>query len=72
VRADDLVRLHVPLKKVMPFVLLADHHPGAALDATDLAARLTPRPVQAGLFDEPQALPAAASETCEAAGNAWL
>jgi putative DNA modification/repair radical SAM protein len=31
VRADDLLRLHVPLKKVMPFVLLADHHPGAKL-----------------------------------------
>ena len=52
VRADDLVRLHVPLKKVMPFVLLPDHHPGAALDAAALAARLTPPPVQAGLFDD--------------------
>ena len=51
VRAVDLQRLHVPLKKVMPFVLLADHHPGASLDAMDLAARLTPQPVQAGLFD---------------------
>ena len=52
-RADDLQRLHVPLKKVLPFVLLADHQPGAALDALKLAARLTPAPVQAGLFDEP-------------------
>ena len=51
VRLDDLQRLHVSLKKVMPFVLLADHHPGAALDAMDLAARMTPAPVQAGLFD---------------------
>ena len=57
VRVDDLLRLHVPLKKVMPFVLLPDHHPGASLDAMDLAARLTPKasnalqPVQAGLFD---------------------
>ena len=51
VRADDLLRLHVPLKKVMPFVLLADHHPGATLDAMDLATRLTPAPVQAELFD---------------------
>jgi putative DNA modification/repair radical SAM protein len=52
-RADDLLRLHVPLKKVMPFVLLADHHPGATLDAADLAARLSPAPAQRSLFDEP-------------------
>jgi putative DNA modification/repair radical SAM protein len=52
IRADDLLRLHVPLKKVMPFVLLADHHPGATLDAAGLAARLRPAPVQQGLFDE--------------------
>jgi predicted DNA-binding helix-hairpin-helix protein len=59
-RADDLLRLHVPLKKVMPFVVLADHQPGASLDAVNLAARLSSGhgagPVQAGLFDEP-ALP---------------
>jgi putative DNA modification/repair radical SAM protein len=56
-RADDLLRLHVPLRKVMPFVLLADHQPGASLDAVNLAARLSSEhaatPVQAGLFDEP-------------------
>jgi putative DNA modification/repair radical SAM protein len=52
-RADDMLRLHVPLKKVMPFVLLADHHPGATLDAAQLAARLSPPPAQRGLFDEP-------------------
>ena len=52
IRADDLLRLHVPLKKVMPFVLLPDHHPGATLDAADLAARMSPAPVQQGLFDE--------------------
>ncbi len=57
-RADDLLRLHVPLKKVMPFVVLADHQPGASLDAVNLAARLSSSrvlqtsPVQAGLFDE--------------------
>ena len=55
VRADDLLRLHVPLKKVLPFVLLPDHHPGATLDAANLAARLLPAPVQASLFDEPDA-----------------
>ncbi len=59
-RADDLLRLHVPLKKVMPFVVLADHQPGASLDAVNLAARLSSGhasgPVQAGLFDEPSPL----------------
>ncbi len=49
-RSDDLARLHVPLKKVMPFVLTADHRTGRALDAGDLAARLRPAPVQASLF----------------------
>ena len=59
VRLDDLLRMHLPLKKVMPFVLLPDHHPGATLDAHSLAAQLSPPPVQAGLFDEPeQAVPA--------------
>ena len=52
-RADDLRRLHVPLKKVLPFVLLAGHHPGATLDAAQLAASLSPAPAQRGLFDEP-------------------
>ncbi len=52
-RADDLLRLHVPLKKVMPFVLLADHQPGRSLDAADLAVRLVQH--QPGLFDEAEA-----------------
>ena len=58
VRADDLLRLHVPLKKVMPFVLLPDHHPARSLDAADLAARLRTRPEQAGLFDDFDSAPA--------------
>jgi putative DNA modification/repair radical SAM protein len=45
-RAADLGRLHVPLAKVLPFVELADHRPGRALEAaTPLAAR------QPDLFD---------------------
>jgi len=61
-RADDLRRLQVPLKKVLPFVLLAGHHPGATLDAAQLAASLSPAPAQLGLFDEAArpAAPAAA------------
>jgi len=49
-RSDDLSRLHVPLRKVMPFVLLADHRPGRALDAADFAAQFRRAPVQASLF----------------------
>ncbi|MEJ8855555.1 putative DNA modification/repair radical SAM protein [Variovorax robiniae] len=49
-RCEDLKRLHVPMRKVMPFVLLADHRPGRALEASDLAARLKSAPVQASLF----------------------
>ncbi|GGX23489.1 putative DNA modification/repair radical SAM protein [Pigmentiphaga litoralis] len=50
-RMDDLLRLHVPLKKVMPFVSVIDHHPGNTLDAANLAQRLRPPPVQSSLFD---------------------
>lgn len=51
-RAADLLRLHLPLKKVMPFVLLPDHHPGGLLDGMGLGGQLRD-PVQPGLFDEP-------------------
>ena len=50
-RHADLTRLHVPLKKVLPFVEAADYRPGRALDAADLAARLAPPPAQRSLFD---------------------
>ena len=52
VRADDLLRLHVPLKKVLPFVLLPDHHPGVMLDSAGLAASLRRAPEQGLLFGE--------------------
>ncbi len=52
VRVDDLLRLHVPLKKVLPFVLLPDHHPGVTLDSAGLQARLRPDPQQGSLFVE--------------------
>jgi putative DNA modification/repair radical SAM protein len=38
VRAEDLQRLHVPTRKVLPFVLLADHKPAGAPDVRQLAA----------------------------------
>jgi putative DNA modification/repair radical SAM protein len=49
-RHADLLRLRVPLKKVLRFVEAADHRPGRVLDAADLAARLAPPPAQLPLF----------------------
>ena len=46
IRLGDLQRLHVPLKKVMPFVLLPDHQPGKTLDSAKLPAQLA-NPMQA-------------------------
>ena len=48
---DDLTRLNVPLKNVLPFVSVPGHRAGAQLDAAGLAARLRPAPAQRGLFD---------------------
>ena len=54
VRLDDLQRMHIPLKKVMPFVLLPNHQPGKTLDAVNLPAQLmqlaSPAPLQHALF----------------------
>ncbi len=53
-RVADLSTARVPLRKVLPFVVLADHSPGKSLDAADLARRFTrPAPaaqVQGDLF----------------------
>jgi putative DNA modification/repair radical SAM protein len=49
-RAADLERMHLPLAKLLPFVVVADHGPGRALDAADLARRLAPAPQQGSLF----------------------
>ncbi|MDQ2780357.1 MAG: putative DNA modification/repair radical SAM protein [Pseudomonadota bacterium] len=50
-RCEDLARLRVAMKKVLPFVELADHRPGRELEAAvaSLPARI---PQQAGLFDD--------------------
>jgi predicted DNA-binding helix-hairpin-helix protein len=45
-RSDDLARLHVPLKKVLPFVALPGHRPSA----TPPVAASRPPPAQATLF----------------------
>ena len=53
VRYDDLARLRVPLKKILPFIVLPDHKPGSSLDANDLKQRLqqSVAPQQLGLFE---------------------
>lgn len=51
VRSDDLKRLHVPVQKVLPFVVLADHRPSRAPDLPALARQaVQPAPLQAALF----------------------
>jgi putative DNA modification/repair radical SAM protein len=51
VRTEDLKRLHVPVPKVLPFVVLADHRPGAAPDVQRMVAQAaTAQPQQALLF----------------------
>jgi predicted DNA-binding helix-hairpin-helix protein len=47
--SDDLKRLHVPLGKALPFLVLPDHTP-RPIDDAQVAARLKPAPVQAALF----------------------
>lgn len=49
-RLADLARLSAGLKRVRPFVVAGDHHPGASLERADLRARLAPPPRQLGLF----------------------
>jgi len=58
IRADDLARLNVPLKNVLPFVTVPGAAAGHRLDAADLAARLRPKPRQGSLFDAATALTA--------------
>jgi predicted DNA-binding helix-hairpin-helix protein len=53
VRNADLERLHVPLGKVLPFVVTEDHAPGRELDSPRLVARFrTTRGAQRPLFGD--------------------
>lgn len=54
IRLQDLVRLRVPLKKAMPFIEVADHHPGPELEAADLLNRFVVAPEQLNLFAAPE------------------
>jgi putative DNA modification/repair radical SAM protein len=50
-RSDDLQRLHVPVNKVLPFVVLVDHRPARVLDVQGLVAQATQAvPRQVPLF----------------------
>ena len=50
-RLADLARLRLPMKKVLPFVSVLDHHPRRRLDdPLRLRAELAPKPQQMGLF----------------------
>jgi predicted DNA-binding helix-hairpin-helix protein len=50
-RVDDLLRLHLPLKKLLPFVVTAGENAQArTLDRDNLAASLVVRPQQLDLF----------------------
>jgi putative DNA modification/repair radical SAM protein len=52
IRLDDLAKLHVPFKRVRPFVLCDDHNPDALrLDAADLRERVAPVQRQLNLFE---------------------
>ena len=50
-RVADMARLRAPMRKILPFVQLLDHHPRKSLDNPDaLRARVAPPPRQAELF----------------------
>ena len=50
-RVADLARLRLPMKKVLPFVSVLDHHPRARLDDPQrLRIALAPKPRQMALF----------------------
>jgi predicted DNA-binding helix-hairpin-helix protein len=53
IRYDDLARMRLPLKKVLPFIVLPDYHPGRSLDDNNLKQRLQQAiaPQQLGLFE---------------------
>jgi putative DNA modification/repair radical SAM protein len=52
IRADDLGRLHVPLKTALPFIVLPDHRPTRLIDRADLHVLVKPKPpLQLPLFE---------------------
>jgi predicted DNA-binding helix-hairpin-helix protein len=52
-RLADLLQLRVPMRKVLPFIVAADHHPAKqGLDSENLRARFLPPPEQLELVFE--------------------
>ncbi|MCE3270018.1 MAG: biotin synthase [Ramlibacter sp.] len=49
-RSEDLKRLHVPVQKVLPFVVVTGHRPAKGPDAAQMLATAKPAPLQAALF----------------------
>ncbi|HET6408424.1 MAG TPA: putative DNA modification/repair radical SAM protein, partial [Chthoniobacteraceae bacterium] len=49
-RLQDLLRLRVQMKKALPFIETADHHPGKQLDNDRLRARFAPPAEQLDFF----------------------
>jgi putative DNA modification/repair radical SAM protein len=57
-RLADLLRLRVPMRKVLPFIVVADHTPARlGLDGDALRQRFLPPPRQMELAFEPQPAP---------------
>jgi predicted DNA-binding helix-hairpin-helix protein len=58
-RLADLVRLRLSMRKIMPFIIAADHTPVLlGLDGDSLRARFLPPPEQLELdFENPKPLP---------------
>jgi putative DNA modification/repair radical SAM protein len=52
IRLEDLQRLRVPVKRVLPFIKLPGQRHAPALDSEKLAAWLKPEPQQMSLFGE--------------------
>jgi len=50
VRLEDLQRLRVPIKRVLPFIKLPGHQQTKTLDSEKLSQMLRPEPAQMSLF----------------------
>ncbi|HEU4602695.1 MAG TPA: hypothetical protein VFS24_12030, partial [Steroidobacteraceae bacterium] len=50
IRVDDLRKLHVPVKRVLPFVKVLGHTNSRLLDSESLQSMLRPEPEQLGLW----------------------
>jgi putative DNA modification/repair radical SAM protein len=55
IRAGDLQKLHVPVKRVLPFIKLPGHGNSKALDTQQLASMLRPEPRQMSLLEDSHA-----------------